>query len=143
MADHTVIDSPAAKALRPTHCTDEHAGDLRPTRPLAQSQRRDDDGEAHLCLEDERGETGRHPDGQRRVEQRELPERHEQPDGQHPAPRHPRARDEPQSRHEHDDEPDRDEQRGRDIPEPEVDDDEVGAPDHRDELVSSAASVVA
>ena len=47
--------------------------------PLAQRERRDHDGEAHLGLEHERGETGRHPDGEGGVEQGELAQAHEQP----------------------------------------------------------------
>jgi len=116
-----------------THRAHEHPHDLRAAGPLAQGQRRDHDGQAHLGLEHQRGQTGRHPHGQCRVEQGELAQAHEHPDGHHVAPRHRRARHQPDRRHEHDDEPQRHEQGRRQVTEAEVDHDEVRAPDHRDE----------
>jgi len=115
------------------HRAHEHPDDLRPAGPLPQRQCRDHDGQAHLGLKHQRGETGRHPDGQCRVEQGELAQAHEHPDGHDVAPRHLRARHQPDRRDEHDDEPQRHEQGRRQVPQAQVDDDEVRAPDHRDE----------
>jgi len=112
---------------------DQHPDDLGAAGPLAQGQRRDHHGEPHLRLQHQRGETGRHPDGECGVEQRELAQAHEQPDGHDVAPGHQRARHERDGGHEYDDEAQGHEQGGRQVTQPEVDDDEVGAPDHRDE----------
>jgi len=116
-----------------THRAHEHPHDLRAAGPLAQGQGGDHDGESDLRLQDERGQAGRHPDRQGRVEQRELPQAHEQAHQQHVAPRDPWSRHEEDRREQHDDEPQRHEQGRWQVAQAQVDDDEVGAPDHRDE----------
>jgi len=87
----------------------------------------------HLHLQDQRGQAGRHPEVQRGVEQPELTGAHEQAHEQDVAPGRRRPPDEKDGRDEDGEEPQRGEGQGRHVVQAGVDDDEVGAPDHRDQ----------
>jgi len=101
--------------------------------PFVQRQRRDDHGEHHLHLQDERRQARRHPEVERGVEQPELADAHEQADEGDVAPGHRGPADEEEGRHEHGDEPKRGEGQRRHVVQADVDDDEVAAPHDGDE----------
>ncbi len=112
---------------------DQHAHELRARRDLAQRRGGEQHGEPDLGLEHERREPGGHAERERGVQQAELAEAHERADEQHVPPPRAGPRHEEHRRDQDDEEAQGDEQRRRHVAEPEVDDDEVHAPDDGDE----------
>ena len=112
---------------------DEGPGQLAAARPLAERDAGQRDGADDLRLQHERGEPGRHPQVDPEVEQAELPEAHERPDGDDGPPRGVRARDDRDQRQRDQREAHRDEQQRGHAGEPLVDDDEVHPPHDGDE----------
>ena len=110
---------------------DGDADEGRPLGVLAEPHERDQHGEDDLGLEHERGQTGRHAEVQRGVEQAELADAHEQPDQGDVDRTRGRAADEEDRRQRHEGEPDRGEGQRWHVADAFVDHDEVDAPDGR------------
>jgi hypothetical protein len=111
----------------------QRARDLPAGRALAQRQPGDDQGEDDLGLQDQRRQTGRHPELQADVQQAELAQAHEGADRDHGPPARGGAGHDEDQREGDQGEPDRDQQQRRHAGQPLVDDHEVDAPDHGDQ----------
>ena len=98
-----------------------------------QQGHREEHREQGLCLQDERGQPGRHPPVDADEQEAELADAEERPDDQHPAEPDLRAGDQEHRGERHEGEPQGDEQQRGEVVEPGVDHHEVDAPDGRDE----------
>ena len=113
--------------------SDEDADDLAPSRNLMQHERRDDDGERGLDLDDDRGQPGGQAERHGGVEKTELTGRHEGADEEDAAEGAAGKADEEDRRHHDEGEPGGDEEQRGPVAQAEIDEDEVDAPEHDDE----------